>query len=93
MENQDEKKPKPPKGGPYTIFGPTTFAALETYTYNVLPADGVEYEWIITGGNIMSGEGTDTIVVQWTGTLGTLTVNVISGIAILDTSLGGHLGD
>jgi len=93
MENQNEKKHHAPKGGPYTIVGPTVFDELSTYTYYVMPADGIEYDWEVTGGNIMSGEGTDTIVVQWTGTLGTLTCNVISGIAILDTNLGGHLKD
>ena len=91
MENQDEKKPKPPKTTTYTIIGPTTFEALETYTYTVVPADGVEYYWEVSGGNLTLGQGTDTVNVQWTGPVGNLTVNVISGIGILDTNVGGNI--
>ena len=91
MENQDQKKTKPPVDTTYVILGPTSFEALETYTYTVMPADGVEYYWEVTGGNIMTGQGTDTITIQWTGPTGAITANVISGIGILDTSVGGNL--
>ena len=88
MENQDGKNPKPPRTETYSIIGPTTFEALETYTYSVMPADGVEYYWEVDGGNLMSGQGIDTVSIQWTGPVGNLTVNVISGIGVLDTNVG-----
>lgn len=46
---------------------------IETYTTPFI--EGVSYEWTITGGIIISGQGTNTITVLWnSGTEGTVNV-------------------
>ncbi len=52
-------------GGPYTINGPTSVTLNQDAAYSITPADGVDYEWSVTNGTILDGQGTSTIDVQW----------------------------
>lgn len=54
----------------YTVVEPT-----EVYIYSVSQKTGSEFNWIITGGNIVSGQGSNAINVQW-GTLGNGKISV-----------------
>ncbi len=57
------------------IVGSSNVQALsnETYTYNLGP--GLNYVWTVTGGNIIAGQGTNTIDVDWgTGSSGSVSV-------------------
>ena len=93
MENQDEKRSNPPKDGGYTIIGPTNFEELSTYTYTVMPSNATGYYWQVSGGNLMSGQGTDVASIQWIGTSGVITVGVITSVTVLDTNVGGGKHD
>jgi hypothetical protein len=57
------------------IMGPTTICAGNTGTYSVTPVPGANYTWIITGGTILSGQGTDQVTCQWSSQ-GTLEVQI-----------------
>ena len=56
----------------------TVCATNNTKTYSVVPVAGSTYQWIVTGGTILSGQGTATITVQWTSNQG--------GISIVQTT-------
>jgi hypothetical protein len=50
---------------PTTISGATVVIAGNTYAYyNTTPSIS-SLNWTASGGNILSGQGTDTIIVQW----------------------------
>ncbi|MBY5951897.1 T9SS type A sorting domain-containing protein [Algoriphagus marincola] len=57
----------PPSGGLAEISGPS-FTCLEMKTYTIAdsPAPGSEITWRVDGGNIISGQGTSEIEVEWT---------------------------
>lgn len=46
-------------------------------TYRIIPINGETYTWIVTGGTIVSGQGSSSIVVDW-GTSGVGSVGVQS---------------
>ncbi len=58
------------------ISGPSTICANNTANYTTPSNTGRTYRWTITGGTLLSGQGTASIQVSWTapGT-GTVTVN------------------
>lgn len=49
----------------YEIQGETNVILYEEYSYNLVPSDCTSYSWLITGGNIISGQGSQSIVVVW----------------------------
>jgi len=50
-------------------------STIETYSIPVVP-NAISYNWTVTGGNITSGQGTNSINVSWgTGSNGTVCVN------------------
>jgi len=57
-------------GGPYTINGPASVTYSQDASYIINPADGIDYEWSVTNGTILSGQGTSSIDVQWDIPLG-----------------------
>lgn len=61
---------------PIVINGPATGCADENATYEVVnPRDCVNYQWTITGGMIISGQGSSQINVHWdNGSAGNITV-------------------
>ncbi|OWY24839.1 hypothetical protein C7N43_27915 [Sphingobacteriales bacterium UPWRP_1] len=57
------------------ISGNNMACANQTYTYSTPAITGSTYNWTVTGGTIISGQGTNTITVQWNnGTAGTVQV-------------------
>lgn len=49
--------------------------ANQLYTYSTPAIDGSTYFWTVSGGNIVSGQGTNQITVEWdNGTEGTVSV-------------------
>ena len=60
------------------ITGNATVCTNTPQTYSVPAIAGHTYTWTVTGGTILSGQGTNSITVQWaSGTVGT--VQVIEG--------------
>lgn len=60
------------------INGDATVCYGSTENYNVANVAGQSYVWTVTGGNIISGAGTNSINVQWTA-IGNQTVKVVIG--------------
>lgn len=57
------------------ISGNNALCGNTTQTYSVATVAGDSYLWTVTGGTILSGQGTNSIQVQWNnGTAGTVTV-------------------
>lgn len=57
--------------------GPIGAACVnQDVTYNVTSIAGQTYVWTAPGGNILSGQGTNQVVVKWT-TIGTQTLSVV----------------
>ncbi|OYU96851.1 MAG: hypothetical protein CFE21_00765 [Bacteroidetes bacterium B1(2017)] len=78
-----------------SITGPTTGLSTATsYTYSVASQVGLSYYWLISNGTITSGQGTNSISVQWTnpGTcmllVGVKNSNNCADSATLLTSIG-----
>lgn len=62
---------------PVNISGPAVACANQTQQYSVASIPGSVYNWTITGGIILSGQGTYQIEVQWqTGISGSVQVSV-----------------
>jgi PKD repeat protein len=61
------------------IDGPTDLCEYETETYTVPKWLSVYYDWQVVGGTIISGQGTNTVVIHW-GPAGTgiITLNYYS---------------
>ena len=67
-----------PKPAP-VIKGSITVCTGQTFFYNTTAIPGVTYQWIVTGGNVLTGQGTENISVQWgNGTTGKIEVDVTS---------------
>jgi hypothetical protein len=47
------------------ITGPISIIPNQTATYSVPASVGMQYEWTVIGGTIVSGQGTNTITVLW----------------------------
>ena len=50
-----------------TISGATNVDPISPYTYSVVNDPDVSYNWTATNGNIVSGQGTNEVVVEWNG--------------------------
>jgi len=57
------------------ISGPSSINRLEKGSYKVTTSYGGPFSWTVNGGTIQSGQGSDSIVVEWT-TLGNGSVDV-----------------
>ncbi len=57
------------------VTGSTTVCENSTASYSVQKWLSASYDWNVTGGTILSGQGTNTIVVQW-GAAGTGTIDL-----------------
>lgn len=57
------------------IVGDTIAYLTDPGAYSVTASPNHSYHWTVTGGQILSGQGSATISVQWTGT-GTQTISV-----------------
>ena len=58
-----------------TIIGSADVCQNGTMTYSVTAIEGTSYTWTVSGGTILSGQGTNQITVQWSsGTAGTVSV-------------------
>lgn len=66
-----------------TITGPSAACEDDIVTYSASPLGLPDYQWSITGGSIISGQGTATVQVMWAGGTGArvLTLNTCSGSA------------
>ena len=69
-----------PPTPPDTIIGPLTVCPNTTASYTTSLISGYTFNWVVTGGTIASGQGTDAITVNWgsSGT-GTITLNSLNG--------------
>lgn len=48
-----------------SITGPTSAVINSTQTYSVANITGFTFNWVVTGGTIQSGQGTNQITVMW----------------------------
>ncbi|QQS28815.1 MAG: Ig-like domain-containing protein [Sphingobacteriales bacterium] len=65
---------------PPILSGNNTACGGNTQTYSVSPSTGAQYFWSVSGGNIISGQGTSEITVLWyagsgVGQVGVLQMN------------------
>ncbi|MFM7016176.1 MAG: M4 family metallopeptidase [Bacteroidota bacterium] len=65
---------------PTKITGPTSVCANQTnLTYSVTAEPGVTYTWgVPTGGSILSGQGTSSVIVKWGTASGSIRVTAIN---------------
>lgn len=55
-----------------TLSGSTQVCRLDTFTYDLAPVNGAAgYNWTVSGGQVLSGQGTTQIQVVWDGPAGT----------------------
>lgn len=47
------------------VIGASNSCAGDIHTYSVAPSAGSTYIWTVTGGSILSGQGSNSITVQW----------------------------
>lgn len=78
--------------GLYEINGAaqTTIGHDELYTYP--STEGSEYIWSVLGGDIVSGLGTNEVIVVWSDVSGVLTVREISSTGCEGVEVVLHLG-
>lgn len=79
-----------------TISGPGKFCALPANGSYFVPdlGPGYVYNWSVSGGNIVSGQGTSNLSVNWTASAGTVTLTYTgkcnkSGTASINVNIGG----
>lgn len=58
------------------VNGPIVVCPGATETYTVPKWPGTSYDWSVTGGSILAGQGSHTVQVQWGTTPGTYSINV-----------------
>ncbi len=63
METISILEPERPTIG--DISGDIEVEASQTYTYSVPNHDNHNFQWLIDGGEIISGQGTNTVDIQW----------------------------
>ena len=68
------------------ITGPINPLQFQTVTYSVNPSTGSTYDWNLVGGNIESGQGTNSIDVKWNNSGGFT-------LSVLETDLNGCVGE
>lgn len=66
-----------PYTGPTSISGPSPLCLNSSGTYSVPATSGTTFTWTVTNGTIASGQGTNSININW-GASGNGTVNVTS---------------
>jgi len=49
----------------HEIIGPDTIIANYFAGYTVTPQDAASYTWAPTGGDIISGQGSGAVIIQW----------------------------
>ncbi len=79
-----------PFSGPTQLLGDSIVCINQNSTanYSVAPVSGANYNWTVTGGTIVSGQGTNAIVVDWSGaTTGQVSVTVSSQFGCSDGPL------
>jgi len=65
-----------PKPNP-KITGTNNVCSGQTFYYNIPPFSGATYTWTVTGGNILTGQGTETVGILWgSGPSGQIVVDV-----------------
>lgn len=61
------------------INGNVAVCGSSNQTYTVPPIEGSTYNWIIVGGTILSGQNTNTVLVQWNNPgIGSLSVEILN---------------
>jgi hypothetical protein len=70
-----------------SIQGPTTVDPHQNSIYSVSTSIGVLYNWSVTGGTIVSGQGTSTVTVDWGSSGGTLTLGETNNYGTTGQSL------
>ena len=50
---------------PKTINGPSFVNHLDTFGYSTLNTNGSSFNWFVEGGNIISGNGSNTVHIAW----------------------------
>lgn len=48
-----------------SITGPSEVCANTTANYSISGNEGSEFNWLVEGGTIINGEGTDSVTVEW----------------------------
>lgn len=61
-----------------SISGDQNVTPSVQYTYSVPAAAGVTYNWTVNNGTIISGQGTNEVVVEWNGS-GSIEVDLTDG--------------
>jgi choice-of-anchor A domain-containing protein len=70
-----------------TLAGPASLCTNTTATYTVTPTNYAIFDWVVTGGTIVSGQGTSSIQVNWTSaTTGKVTLNVTNAAGCTSSS-------
>ena len=76
-----------------TITGAISACPNDTITYYIPPSPGATYTWSATNGNIIGGQGTNAVMIEWTsiGT-GTVSVTVTNSCGSANASLNVTIG-
>lgn len=61
----------------FNVLGPTIAMNSEAYTYIYANNEGSTYQWSVTGGDLVSGQGSNTVEVIWDPGAGTTSICVI----------------
>ncbi|MFN0033849.1 MAG: PKD domain-containing protein [Saprospiraceae bacterium] len=70
------------------IVGAADACGDETMPYSILAVPGATYNWTVTGGEILSGQGTNSISVKWgAGGAGEVKVSYCTGEASMQVSI------
>lgn len=75
------------------INGPTSVCENGVATYTVPKWMSVDYDWQVTGGTVLSGQGTNTVVIQWGTAPGPGTINLTYASEFLGGLPGHEPGD
>ncbi len=57
-----------PRPGPFRIAGDSAVNLTEVYLYTAPSDSSKNYEWLVENGTILTGQGEDSITVQWDST-------------------------
>ncbi len=75
-----------PRPGAPQITGDTAVNPTDLFLYSAAPDSGYTYEWMVENGIILSGQGQDSVLVQWDST-------ATGSIKVLATTGGGCHSD
>jgi ELWxxDGT repeat protein len=85
-ESDNLKVHQPEKIESGLITGDDQINKDETASYSTIAKPGSVYEWFISGGNVINGQGTDLVNVQWVS-------EGIGKISYVETDSNGCIGD